>query len=124
MNISSMMVMRAQVRRGSVAVDSFGQRAAASANTQPTIVADALPIHVWIEADTEYVDGKSVAVEIMKGYVRKDADVQRNDEILQVLDRRGRVVFAGPIVVDMVINKNAGAVLTHKLLMLRRHRGT
>lgn len=119
---AGMMVMRAQVRRNYAELDSYGQKKPGTSATLQ-IVADALPLYVWINQETEFIDSKQVVVETMRAYVRKDADILRDDLITDVRDRRGEVLFAGPIVVDAIAEKRVGGVPSHKVLMLRRRRG-
>ena len=122
-SLSHLMVMRASVSRGSVAnPDSYGLTSPRMKDLKPVI--DQMPIYVWIQTDTDYVDGKSVAVERMKGYCRKTSEIQRLDVITQITNRNGDVLFTGPIVVDVVTPKNVGAIVSHFQLELRRHNGT
>lgn len=116
--VSHQMVMRATVRRHPAAKDSYGQKKAAAAWE---IIAGAMPIYFWIEQEDELVEGRSIVVEKIRGYVRHTADVKRGDELLDIKDRRERTIFEGTFVVDAVADKKLGASPSHKVLSLRRH---
>lgn len=117
----SIMVMRAEVRRNVAGTDGYGHQKPATGNLQ--IVQDAMPCHVRIETAREIVDGKEVAIESIIGLFRHDADLKRDDRIEQIKDRRDRVVFAGPLLVDLIVEKFDGARNSYKEVKLRRHRG-
>ncbi len=121
--VAGMMKMRAAISRGSVDdVDSYGLTTARLKDLRP--IADQVPCYIWIEQYKDYVDGKSVTLERMKGYFRKDADIQRLDVLTQVLNRNSVVLYEGPIVVDSVVPKVLGAIVSHLELELRRGHGT
>lgn len=117
---ASLMVQRALVRRNLSGKDSYGNKAAPAAWT---IVKDGMPIYVWTQQLDEIVNLKSTVVEKIEGYVRWDADIKRGDEISQVVDRRDRIVEAGPLIVDTVRVLHVGASPSHAVLTLRRHDG-
>ncbi len=118
--VASLMIQRAQVRRNASGVDTYGNKAA-PASWQ--VVQGAMPIYVWVEQLNEIVNLKSEVVEKIQGYARWNADIKRGDEIVEVLDRRGRVVQAGPMIVDTVDVLHVGACPSHTVLTLRRHDG-
>ncbi len=115
--------MRANISRGSVDdTDTYGLTTARVKDLQPVV--DDVPCYIWIEQFKDFVDGKSVTVERMKGYFRKIADIKRLDVITQVTNRKGDVIYEGPIVVDSVVPKVIGAIVSHLQLELRRGHGT
>ena len=116
---SAMMTMRAEVTRNTSGKDVYGHQKAPGATT----VADGIPCFIWIKTQSEILDGKSVVVEVIKAYFRHDADVLREDRVLQIKDRRDRVIHQGPFVVEMVAEKSLGASPSHKEVSLRRIRG-
>ena len=117
------MTMRASISRGTlVAPDAYGHMAPRLTQVMPVV--DEVPCHVWIEQSTEYVDGKSVDVERIKGYFRKGADIKRLDVITQVIDRNDVVLYAGPLIVETVATKVHGSVVSHLQVIMRRHLGS
>lgn len=119
---SRLMVQRALVRRNASGTDDYGNKASSVAGDWQ-IVQDAMPIYLWAEQLTEIVNLKSTVVEKMRANVRWDADIKRDDEITQIVDRRGRVVEAGPLLVDTVHVLHVGGSPSHTALTLRRHDG-
>lgn len=118
-----MLTMRASISRGSVtAPDSYGLTTPRIKDVKP--VAENVPCYVRIKMDTEFVDGKSVSVERMRGYFRRGVDVQRLDVITQVTDRRGQVLYEGPIMVESVVPTVSRGVVSQFQAELRRVRGT
>ena len=116
---SQFMTMRAMVRRNTSGKDDYGHQKPAGFE----MVQDSVPCYVWISQTKEFVDAKEVVVEVVKGYFRAGIDLQRDDQIVEVKDRRGRVVMAGPLVVDSLNEKSQGASPSHVEVLLRRHRG-
>lgn len=119
--VSSVMVQRALVRRNTSGKDTYGNKKAPAVWQ---VVQDGMPIYVWVKQLNEVVNLKSAVVEVIEGYVRWDADIKREDEITQIVDRRGRVVQEGPLIVDTVNVAHVGASPSHTVLTLRRHDGT
>lgn len=119
---SHFMVMRAEIRRNAAGKDSYGQKKPPTNATLQGISFSA-SCYAWMEARQELVDGQLAVVERIKAYFRDDADIQRGDRIEQIVDRRARVLFAGPLTVDSISEKNLGASPSHKEVLLRRHRG-
>lgn len=118
-SFASLMVMRAEVRRNASGKDAYGHKKPAGWQ----VVQGAMPCYVFISQETEVVDRQSVVVEVIKGYFRRNADIARGDQVVEVKDRRDRVVVAGPLIVDEIAEKTEGAVASHKEVRLRRHRG-
>lgn len=117
------MRMRAAISRGSVETpDSYGLTNPRIKDMRP--IADNVPCYIWIEQFKDFVDGKSVTVERMKGYFRKTADIKRLDVITQVTNRNGDVLYEGPISVDSLAPKSQGAVISHMQAELRRSHGS
>ena len=117
----SAMTMRAEVHRSAAGTDPYGHQKPTTGNMP--LVADGVPCFVWLKTTKEVVEGKELAIESITAYFRPEADLQRDDRIEQVKDRRDRVVFAGPLIVDTIVEKFAGARLAFKEVTLRRARG-
>lgn len=120
--VASLMVQRALVRRNASGVDDYGGKAASVAGDWQ-VVQDGMPIYAWAEQLNEIVNLKSTVVEKIQAYVRWDADIKRNDEITQIVDRRDRIVMDGPMIVDTINVLHLGGSPSHAALTLRRHDG-
>ncbi len=93
----AMMTMRAEVERNTAAgTDPHGHPMAPSFTALAT-----LPCHVWSKQSREAVDGdKTAVIEDLRALFPVSADVREGDEIAQVTDRRGTVLFPGRLRVD------------------------
>lgn len=117
---SAFMTMRAEVRRNEAGKTPYGGK------DRPgyVLVADGVPCFVRVVTRRELVDGKVMTGEALVGLFRHDADVLAGDRIEQVKDRRDRVLFAGPLLVDGAPQEHYdGARMSHKEATLRRVRG-
>lgn len=117
--IARMMTMRAELWRNSAGKDSYGHKKKDGWNP----IQDAIPCYIFVEHTKEIINGQSVAVESIRGYFRSGLDIQRDDRIMQIKDRRDQVLFEGPMEVDMVTDKLLGASALHIVVALRRVRG-
>ncbi len=92
MSARAQMKMRAVVERDtSSGEDNFGHP------VKPDFTAHGIfPCWAWSNTDREVVDGdKSALVEDFRAMFPRRADVQAGDEIVNITDRRGAVLFAG-----------------------------
>ncbi len=92
MNARLRMTMRAIVERDtSAGTDDFGQP------VKPVFTAHGtFPCWVWSRADREIVDGnKSALIEDFRAMFPKGTDVVAGDEITNITDRLGTVLYAG-----------------------------
>ena len=64
-------------------------------------------------------DGKEVLIEDIRALFPDGADIQTGDRISSIKDRRGGVVFSGPLAVQPVIRR--GQNNRHLEVMLTRH---
>lgn len=87
-------------------------------------VATGVPCRVWSRERRDRTDdGKSVVTEDLRAMFPIGADVQEQDQLTQVVDRQGTVLYAGPLAVETISPKRGpGSSPTHLLAMLRRNR--
>lgn len=121
--VVSKMVLRAEIRRNNAGRDAYGRKQKPTA-AQDEIIEDAAPCFIWVRNRQEIVEGKSVVVSEIHGYFRKDADIQREDVITEIKNRRGTVVYDGPFFVDAIELIPIRGMFSHKDVILRRTRGT
>lgn len=88
------MTMRAVVRRNAATgTDAHGHPVAPSYAAHATI-----PCRVWSRSRSAIEDGdKAVTVEILRAIFPLDADVREDDQIVNVNNRLGTTLFAGPL---------------------------
>ncbi len=86
------MTMRAIVERNTATGDDdFGQPVKPSFTTHGTF-----PCWAWSSADRGIVDGdKSALIESFNAMFPRDADVVEGDEIVNITNRRGVILFGG-----------------------------
>lgn len=96
--IAGRLTMRAQVmRNAATAKDGWGNPVA------PALAAVGGPVACFIYAKTarELVDdSKSALVEDVRGLFALDADLEAGDQLVNVTDRRGVVLYPGPFKVE------------------------
>ncbi len=97
MSARGKMTMRALVERDTaVGVDDFGNPVKPAFTTHGTF-----PCWAWSRQRREQVDGdKSALIEDMRAMFPIDADVLAGDEIKQIEDRQGKVLFAGRVQIE------------------------
>ena len=76
--------------------------------------------YVRIRNTKKLLDGRIVQVEDIVGLFRKDADVQMNDRIVSLVDRRGEVVLEAPLFIDTVTKVTGIGGRTYKRAFLKR----
>jgi len=113
------LTMRAEVRRNASGKGSYGGQKPAGWD----IVADAMPCMVWVRTAKEVVDGKSAVVESIRGVFRPGADIQRGDQLVEIKNRRGVVVIAGPLYISAISPRTIAGAVTHQQVDLERVRG-
>lgn len=111
------MTMRAEVRRNTAATDAHGHPGKPTYN----LVQDGVPCFVWSSSRQRIVDGRQQAeVDEVHAIFRAGADVQSFDRIEQIKDRRGRVLFDGPLEVITGTERSTGDCVDHLAFKLRR----
>ena len=107
------MTMRATVERDqATATDQWGQP------VKPDFAVIAtLPCYAWSKQRRELIDAdRSAVLEDIRAVFPKDADLNEQDRIAKIENRRGDVIFAGPLVVTSVVRRAE----RHKKVMLER----
>ncbi len=106
------MTMRAFVERnGTSTTDNYGHPEAPAFATLATV-----PCRVWSKNRREVNDDRKYAlVEQIRCAMPLDADVTEKDQIASVKDRRGTVLWSGPLRIDTIQHKH-----THMEMNLRR----
>jgi len=121
-SFSTLMVMRANLRRNKAGIDTYGQP------KEPAVwdyVGKEIPCFVWFKSRREVVDGQKIAiVEDIRGVFRSDADVKAGDQIDILADRRGRKIVEGILLVDSTSERTVDAVQAYRDVALRRIRGS
>jgi hypothetical protein len=113
---SGALTMRAVVERSSAQpVDPYGQ-------TGPPVysVIGTVPCRAWSKSRRELRDGHQVVIEDLRAIVSAGSDVVEQDR-LTINDRRGAVIFGGPVAVETVTPRGPRSQTGHLELMLRRH---
>jgi len=110
------MKMRAQFERdGATGVDGYN-------NPVTPVFANHLqpiPCYVWTSSRPEIIDGvKTAMVEDIRAIIPKGIDVTEKDRVASIRDRRGSVLYSGPILIESVIRQDA-----HLELKLNRIEG-
>ena len=97
------MTMRAVIERDTATgEDDFGQPVKPKFTTLSTVQCLA-----WSKQRRERVDGnKTVLIEDMRAMFPLGADVLPGDEIVDITDRRGRVLIAGRIQIETMQHKH------------------
>lgn len=97
------MTMRAVIERDTATgEDDFGQPVKPDFTPLATI-----PCWAWSKQRRERVDGnKSALIEDLRALFPLDADVLAGDEIVNITDRRGRVLVAGRIQIETMQRKH------------------
>lgn len=95
--IAARLTMRAEIERNRASgTDAWGQPA--TPDWQPL---GRIPCFAWSPASREVMDGDKVAgIEDVRIIVGVHADLREDDEIAEITDRAGRVLFAGRLRVD------------------------
>ncbi len=96
MSAAGNMTMRARLQRNAdLADDGFGHPEKARFLDRNT-----LPCRVWSKTRREINDeNKLVMIEDIRGTFELGADISELDQISDVVDRRGRVLFEGPLAI-------------------------
>ncbi len=118
MSQRSTMTMRATVERDTqVATNNWGRP-----DVPILTVGAVVPCRVWSGKRTDVDDaGKSAVVEDLRGHFPKGADLLEEDR-LTIRDRRGRLLFGGPIYVEAIAHgTGSGSRAPHRTVGLRRH---
>lgn len=111
------LVIRAEIRRNTAAADGHGN----PGKPVWTLVKDGVHCFVWSRVRQRVVDGKQNAeVEDIGAVFYRNTDVLSADRIEQIKDRRGRVLFAGPLEVITGTEKSDGTGVNHLAFKLRR----
>ncbi len=115
------MTMRAVVERSEPQeLDEWGQ------DGIPNLAQEAgtVPCRAWSKQRTEVLDsGKTAVVEDMRAIVPSTANIKRHDR-LTIQDRRGVLLFGGPVAVLTAARKGkSGSSPGHLELILERHAG-
>ncbi len=102
MSAAGNMTMRAKLERNvDLGKDGYGQDE--KPNFQPLLT---LPCRVWSKLRREVVDGdKTVMVEDIRGKFESGADIREKDQISAVVDRRGAVLFDGPLDIVAIVRR-------------------
>lgn len=115
--LSVNMTMRAEVLRNIAAADAHGNRG----KPEWGHISDATPCFVWSRIRQRVVDGhQNAEVEEMQALFRYGADIKEGDRITEIKDRRGRVLFAGPLEVITGTEKSTGDGVSYLAFKLRR----
>ena len=90
--IGQRLTMRAEIERSvSSSKDAWSQPVAPV--FEPLVVA---PCFAWTPSAREVLDGKKVAaIEDVRMLIALSTDVTENDEVVQITNKRGDVLFAG-----------------------------
>lgn len=111
------LIHRAIVSRN-VATGTNAWNRPAAPDYQPN--GEVLPCRAWSRTKRHVRDdGKEAVIEDMRAAFMPDADVQVGDQ-LAVRDRRGNVLFQGPVSVETLTTR--GANVRHREATLTRHR--
>lgn len=96
----SMMIHRANIERnGTSSTDDWGQPGIPVFASLATDV----PCRAWSQRRDERNDEKKFAlVETIRCSMPLDQDVTEDDQIAQIADRAGVVIFAGPLRIDTI----------------------
>jgi hypothetical protein len=112
------MIMRATVERSSPQPDDPWGRPGPPVYA---VIEEDVPCRAWSKSRRELRnDGKQVAVEDLRAIFPGTSDVAEEDR-LTIEDRRGTVVFGGPVAVETVVQRGLYAPTGHLELMLTRH---
>lgn len=97
------MTMRAVIERNTATGDDdFGLPVKPDFTTLATV-----PCFAWSKQRRELVDGnKNVLIEDLRALFPLGADVLAGDEIVNITDRRGRVLIAGRIQIETMQHKH------------------
>lgn len=111
--ISGRLTMRAIVQRNTASgTDAWGQPVAPIWSTVAT-----LSCFTWSNASRELVDGdKTAMIEDMRIMVALGADLQEDDEISAITDRKGNVLIPGRLKVEGPVQRKH----THQEAALKR----
>ncbi len=106
------MTMRARIERNQdLGTDGFGHPEAP--NFQPR---NTLPCRVWSKMRQHVTDEeKIVMIEDIRGRFESGADITEDDRISAVVDRRGAVLFDGPLDIVTIAHRR-----TYKEVVLER----
>lgn len=93
------MVHRCTVERATAGTDAWGNPAIPAWATH----LPALPCRAWYSAGREVTDaGKTAVVEDRRMIVPRDTDVREDDRVAAVTNRKGEMLFPGPMRIESV----------------------
>lgn len=122
MSARSSMTMRATVsRKADGATNDWGTPGAPTF-TEQTGSGHPVPCRAWSKQRRDVTDeGKQIVIEDMRATTPVNADIQEGDQLV-IKDRKGTVLFAGPVAVESIARSGGpGTAASHLLLMLTRH---